>query len=1061
MKFQPIAGPKLRLAGAFVLCAQASSSLQAGTMTSLSAPSHRMAYIENMGQWDGRVRYMLKGLGSNVWLTGQGARYQFIESKPLPKSKAFPHERHRSYSLELDFVGGRPLAFNSGRVVPGMNNYLVPRGRKIQEFRARQYECVESKNVYPGIDVRFSATNLNPRYDLIVNPGADPNKIAIRFDGVKSMHRRSSGAIELTTPMGALVHKGLVAYQSGSEGNQQVACQMTCEGNTLKFHPGKYDHTKPLVIDPVISGTFFGTGSESVRRVAGIQGKVIIAGTTSSLAFPNSLGLGGDVVFTGGTTGYISVLTADLTSVIYSTWFGAGSNSGDVTELSGIMDAVMDSQGRVDFLASDSFTDMGQNDFSVRLNQLDPNGHLLQSGLVSDAIGAGPTSYSLAVSPSGTNVAVAGRDGTGGNDTWKVFSFGVTGFLHSNSTDLFTNSVSPELAGIAGVCIDDAGSIALCGEVLDPTYPTTSGVFMPTPPVGVPSNGFITVLNPDLSIRASTFVSGATSHSNHLSAISPDGRGGFAAVGLTDATDFPSTGVQKHIGGTDALVVDLSGDLTHLLASTYVGGSAEDDGLFLQVVPDGSIYVGGLTASTNFPVKFETDSIAGGNGFVSHLSQDLKTFLHSFTWQAVSGFWVDNNGTFFVGGTTQGVVPIGKDALQRTAPGATSVYVSSIAALPEVTGLTVAPSSIFGSQTAVGTLFLRHPVGNRIANVSVNLKSNSGLVVVPPFALILPGQDSANFSITTLPVTAQRTVTIQASSGTTSASASIVLVPGSFLGGTITSDRPTISSGSKLTITLGISAPLGFDLPVRLSASSKVVPVPASVTIPKGSKSVSVTVQTLPVNVDASVRIFAHYFGVNPFKDVTVSAPFVTSFNLTPSSVVAGHTLVGRINLSGLTGPLGQTITLSTTSTFAQVPASVKVLPGTNTIAFNVTTSGVPTSSVATIKSIDGAQITNASLTVTPAGLSTFTLAPGTVKGGTNVVGKITLTGFAPPGGLVVNLSSSNAGVASVPAQVTVPAHTSVFSFTIKTFGVTASRSVTLTAKQGSSTVSAGLTVTP
>ena len=68
-----------------------------------------------------------------------------------------------------------------------------------------------------------------------------------------------------------------------------------------------------------------------------------------------------------------------------------------------------------------------------------------------------------------------------------------------------------------------------------------------------------------------------------------------------------------------------------------------------------------------------------------------------------------------------------------------------------------------------------------------------------------------------------------------------------------------------------------------------------------------------------------------------------------------------------------------------------------------------------------------ATLTVTPAAsapppasLQSVALTPSSVVGGSNAQGTVTLSGGAPQAGAVVSLSSSNPGVAGVPASLTV-----------------------------------------
>ncbi|HKS22644.1 MAG TPA: hypothetical protein VJZ76_07595 [Thermoanaerobaculia bacterium] len=84
-----------------------------------------------------------------------------------------------------------------------------------------------------------------------------------------------------------------------------------------------------------------------------------------------------------------------------------------------------------------------------------------------------------------------------------------------------------------------------------------------------------------------------------------------------------------------------------------------------------------------------------------------------------------------------------------------------------------------------------------------------------------------------------------------------------------------------------------------------------------------------------------------------------------------------------------------------------------------------------------------------PVRLSTITVAPGSVTGGTSATGTATLTGAAPHNGAVVTLSSSNTGVATVPASITIPQGATSGTFTVTTSAVATSTSVTITGNYG------------
>jgi len=98
-----------------------------------------------------------------------------------------------------------------------------------------------------------------------------------------------------------------------------------------------------------------------------------------------------------------------------------------------------------------------------------------------------------------------------------------------------------------------------------------------------------------------------------------------------------------------------------------------------------------------------------------------------------------------------------------------------------------------------------------------------------------------------------------------------------------------------------------------------------------------------------------------------------------------------------------------------------------------------------------------------PSGLAVanLTLNQSSVQGQALPTATVTLTTSAPSSGVVVQLQSSNALVAQVPATITVVGGQSSATFTITTSTVGASTPVTISANFGGAARSATLTVTP
>jgi uncharacterized repeat protein (TIGR03803 family) len=202
-------------------------------------------------------------------------------------------------------------------------------------------------------------------------------------------------------------------------------------------------------------------------------------------------------------------------------------------------------------------------------------------------------------------------------------------------------------------------------------------------------------------------------------------------------------------------------------------------------------------------------------------------------------------------------------------------------------------------------------------------------------------------------------------------------------------------------------------------------------------------------------------FRLDPAASPSVS---LTSLTLNPAQVTGGAPSTGTVTLSAPAPSGGVSLLLTSSSpALASVPGSVTVPAGSTSVTFQVTTVTVTSTATATITGSYGGQSRSATLTVVPSAgvkLSSLTLSPTLVRGGVNSTGTVRLTAAAPTGGAVVTLRSSNPGVASVPASVTVPAGLSSATFTVRTARVSKTTTVTISAAYGGVTKTALLTVT-
>jgi len=209
---------------------------------------------------------------------------------------------------------------------------------------------------------------------------------------------------------------------------------------------------------------------------------------------------------------------------------------------------------------------------------------------------------------------------------------------------------------------------------------------------------------------------------------------------------------------------------------------------------------------------------------------------------------------------------------------------------------------------------------------------------------------------------------------------------------------------------------------------------------------------TSTVSVDESSVVVA-------FRTIA-APPSLTSVAVSPTSVVGGSPSTGTVTLNAAAATGGTTVTLTDNNAAASEATSLTVPAGATTATFPIATTPVGASVSVTVSGTLGTVTKTATLTVNPPALSTVSVSPTSVKGGTSSTGTVTLTGAAPAAGTVVTLTDNNAA-ASEPASVTVPAGATTATFTITTTTVTSSRSVRISGSLNGTTKNATLTVTP
>src|SRR5581483_354725 len=193
----------------------------------------------------------------------------------------------------------------------------------------------------------------------------------------------------------------------------------------------------------------------------------------------------------------------------------------------------------------------------------------------------------------------------------------------------------------------------------------------------------------------------------------------------------------------------------------------------------------------------------------------------------------------------------------------------------------------------------------------------------------------------------------------------------------------------------------------------------------------------------ATVTVTASWNGIVQRASFTIGAVAISFGGI--NSVLGGLPLVATITLPAPAPDGGAAVTLTSSSSDAQVPNVVVVPAGATLQTFTITTSDVPPTTSVQITASYGGSTTSAALSVVAyPTVASVSCSPANPSGGASSVCTATLAGAAPAGGWQVALATDNTAVASVPPGVTIAGGATSCQFTVTTFAVSAATTVTI-----------------
>jgi hypothetical protein len=533
-------------------------------------------FVENKGQVDDCVDYILKTSNTSVYFAQDEVVYQFVYKKNAEKSKREGTKSHKDRDREGFKLQNIHMIYqntNKDVLVQG----LEEREAKFSYFQgndpekwvkgARSYEKVLYRELYPHIDLEVSGTRERIKHEYRVKAGGNVENLRIGYEGIDRLRINGKGQLEIEAGEVTLVEDVPISYQMIDGKKVDVETEYIIhEDNTLGFRVADYREDLDLVIDPMIVIPFMifstylgGSDTDSADAVSfDKNGNVYVTGKTYSSDFPLSSAY---QTWKYDADAFVTKLDHTGTYLLYSTYIGG-------LDLDGARAIVVDGSGCAYITGKTWSTET--SGWAVAPFPTTP-------GAYDESYNDQGDAFITKFSSSGTNLVYSTYFGGSGGDEGN------------------------------GIAIDQNGNTYITGESWSSDLPTTNGAVDTIYNAG--GDAFVTKMNATGTyVLYSTFLGGNDNETGRGIAVDVWGSGDIYVVGDTGSSDFPTSSgaYDKVIGGEDAFVVKISpqgGGMSDLVYSTYLGGTGADYGWAIAIDTFGGAYVTGVTDSADFPTS--------------------------------------------------------------------------------------------------------------------------------------------------------------------------------------------------------------------------------------------------------------------------------------------------------------------------------------------------------------------------------------------------------------------------------------------------------------------------
>ncbi len=610
-------------------------------------------FTENKQQWDDNVLFRSQLYGGYLYIENNCLTYYFRDEKTLKHRHGAKNltqedlDKSREYFLKtgkqlkhedsanLDSLKAHAyqvkfLGKNSHSKIYGFNqtqyteNYLYGNNPKNWSTNVRSFNDVKYENIYKNIDLHLYGNTTDLKYDFIVHPGGNPQKIQMQYDYVPSMKVRKDGVLVITTSVNEVYEQKPFAFQIIGVDTVEIPCSYKLEHFKVTYNLGAYNPNFTLYIDPnLVFSTYTGSTADNWGFTAtyDTENNAYLGGIVEGFGYPISLGAIQEEYAGGNWDIGLMKLNETGENRIYATYLGG--NSCEMPH-----SLIVNSKNELLILGTTGSSDFPvYNGYQTTFNGGDP---IVYDNTISFENGVDIFVTKLA--PDGTSILAStylgGSKNDGINFSWEVD-------LNHGYDSLYYNYGD----GARGeIMVDDEDNIYIASTTFSDDFPTTNG-FQNS--FGGVQDGVICKFDPNLSTLQWSSYIGGDSKDAAYSVDVDHSDGVFVTGGTCSSTlNLPSGGYKsERIGGTvDAFVIKLNKNNGALLGGTYFGSTKYDQAHFVRINNNNNVFIYGQTTAPDKTLIYNAKYNTPNSGqFLASFNNDLTELRWSTVFGSGSG----------------------------------------------------------------------------------------------------------------------------------------------------------------------------------------------------------------------------------------------------------------------------------------------------------------------------------------------------------------------------------------------------------------------------------------